>query len=85
MHIKNERRCIACRQNKQQNELIRIAKVNGAFVIDKLHKLGGRGAYICKNNDCITLAIKKKALNRAFKMQIDNEIYDELKNYEQSN
>ena len=34
MHKKQERRCVACRQNKQQNEMIRIARINQEFVID---------------------------------------------------
>lgn len=85
MHIKNERRCIACREAKQQSQLIRIAKCDNNIVIDKFYKLGGRGAYVCKNNNCILLAIKKKALNKAFKMQINDEIYEELKIYEQNN
>ncbi len=85
MHIKGERKCIACKQNKPQSEMLRIAKINNQFVLDKENKLGGRGAYICKTKDCISLTIKKKALNRAFKMNVGNEIYNILGEYEQNN
>lgn len=85
MHIKQQRKCVACRVSKQQNEMLRIAKVNDCFLIDEKHKLGGRGAYICKNNQCINLAIKKKALNRTFKKNVDNSIYEEIGKYEQNN
>ena len=85
MHIKQQRKCVACRESKQQNEMLRIAKVNDCFIIDLNHKLGGRGAYICKNNQCINLAIKKKALNRAFKQNVNASIYEEIGKYEQNN
>ena len=85
MHKKQERRCVACRQNKQQNEMIRIARINQEFVIDKDYKLGGRGAYVCKNQQCVDLTIKKKLLNRAFKANLSNQIYEILEGYEQNN
>lgn len=85
MHIKGERRCIACRQSKLQNQMLRIAKINDKFIIDKLNKLGGRGAYICNNSECLSIAIKKRLLNRAFKMNVDNSVYNMLGEYEQNN
>lgn len=85
MHIKQERKCVSCRNCFNQKTLIRIAKINNEFILDENHKLGGRGAYICKNKECIDLAIKKRLLNRAFKQNIENSIYDKLGEYEQSN
>ncbi len=85
MHLKQSRRCVACRQSKLQNEMIRLTKINNQILIDEKNKLGGRGAYVCKNDDCIKLAIKKKLFNRAFKMNVDNSIYDQLGVYEQNN
>ena len=84
MHIKQQRKCVACRESKHQNEMLRIAKVGECFKIDESHKLGGRGAYVCKNNQCINLAINKKALNRAFKQNIDTSIYEEIGKYEKN-
>ncbi len=83
MHVKTERRCIACRQAKLQSEMIRIASVNGEFMLDTQHKLNGRGAYICKDKNCINLAIKKHLLNRAFKTNVGDEIYLKIGEYEQ--
>ena len=84
MHIKKERRCVSCRESKQQTEMLRIAKVNNDFIIDHNHKLGGRGAYVCKCSECINLAIKKRAFNRAFKMNVDEKFYQQLGEYEQN-
>lgn len=85
MHIKQERRCVACRANKLQNEMIRIARVNDEFMLDLNHKLGGRGAYVCMDNKCIDLTIKKKLLNRTFKSNLEAKVYDMLGEYEQNN
>ena len=38
----------------------------------------GRGAYICRNRECLRLARKNKGLERSFKMSIPNEVYDTL-------
>ncbi len=84
MHIKQERRCIVCRQPKQQAELLRLAKIGNQFVLDLNFKLGGRGAYICKNKQCLQQAIKKKAVNKAFKSNVGDEIYQLIGEYEQS-
>ena len=84
MHVKTERRCIACRQAKLQSEMLRIAHIDGAFMLDTKHKLNGRGAYICKNKNCIELAHKKHLLNRAFKTNVGDEIYLKIGEYEQN-
>lgn len=76
---------MACKESKPQSEMLRLTKIDNQIIIDNKNKLGGRGAYVCKNNDCMKLAIKKKLFNRAFKMNIDNSIYEQLGEYEQNN
>ena len=73
------RTCIGCRQSKEKKELIRIVrdKENNVFV-DLTGKQNGRGAYICKDAECLKKAIKSKALNRAFKIEVPNEVYENL-------
>ena len=38
----------------------------------------GRGAYICKDTECLKKAIKTKAFNRAFKVEVSDEVYEKL-------
>lgn len=64
--------------------MLRVAKLDGRYVIDHSHKLGGRGAYICKSEQCIKQTIKKHALNRSFKTNVGEEIYQQLGEYEQN-
>ena len=66
-------------RQRQQKELIRIVKnKEGEIFIDLTGKANGRGAYICKDSECLKKAIKSKALNRAFKMEVPNEVYEKL-------
>lgn len=75
------RMCVACRTMRPQNELIRIVKdkETGKISFDTEKKLMGRGAYICKNPDCVKLAEKKRGLERCFKCAVPRGIYDEAK------
>ncbi|UPA29417.1 YlxR family protein [Terrisporobacter glycolicus] len=74
-----QRKCIACQDRDSKKELIRIVKnKEGEIFIDLAGKANGRGAYICKDSECLKKAIKSKALNRAFKMEVPNEVYEKL-------
>ncbi len=69
--------CIVCRQHKTKDTLLKITKSKeNKFSFDE--KAHGRGAYICLDNSCIDKCIKKRLLNRAFKTNIDNSVYDSL-------
>ena len=73
--------CIACRQMKPKNELIRVvfASDDYSHYIINANKVNGRGSYICKNKDCIQKTIKSKILNKSFKQNIPDDVYDLLK------
>ena len=74
------RTCIGCNEAKPKKELIRIVKTTeGEVLIDPTGKKNGRGAYICPNIACLEKAIKTKRLSKAFEMQIENDLYDKLK------
>lgn len=74
-----QRSCIVCRESKDKSELLRVVKCpDGSIAIDATGKQAGRGAYVCKSGDCMQVAIKKRAFNRAFKQQIEQAVYDNL-------
>ncbi|MGL5694500.1 MAG: RNase P modulator RnpM [Peptostreptococcaceae bacterium] len=82
-----QRKCIVCQDRESKRELMRIVKnKDGEIYIDKTGKASGRGAYICKSVECLQKAIKTKALNKAFKIEVSDEVYEkllaELKAYE---
>ena len=74
------RMCVGCGEMKPKIELTRIVKTaEGDIFIDPKGKENGRGAYICHSTDCLNKAIKAKRLERAFGTQIDEDVYNTLK------
>lgn len=75
-----ERLCIGCNQMKPKTELWRIVKnKEGEISVDFNGKAQGRGAYICRDINCLLKAQKSRRLERAFGGAIDSEIYDTIK------
>ncbi len=50
----------------------------GEVMIDAGGRANGRGAYICNNSECLKKAIRSKALGRALKIEIPDEILEAL-------
>ena len=73
------RTCIACKQQNDKKNLLRIVKTEDGAVLDKTGRSNGRGAYICNDIKCIEKCIKSKALNRAFSTNIQPNVYEKLK------
>ena len=74
------RTCIGCRNKKNKQELIRIVcNKNNEITVDLKQKLEGRGAYICKNEECFKKVQKGNMLKKALKMNVQNEKYEELR------
>ncbi len=71
------RMCIVCRGQSDKKTLLRIVKnKDGEIFVDTTGKANGRGAYVCKDKDCYEKLCKTKALNKSFKCNISNEVYD---------
>lgn len=63
-----QRTCMACRQKRPKWELVRIVRTpQGAIEIDPRGKKAGRGAYLCRLQDCWETGLKKKRLEHALK------------------
>lgn len=70
------RTCIACRTEKPKKELVRVVKFGDEIKLDLTGKANGRGAYVCNDKECIMKLKKQKMLNRAFSMEVKEEVYD---------
>ena len=81
------RTCMGCNEKKQKNEMLRIVKYkNGTISIDKTGKIQARGAYICKDINCIEKLKKNKRILKAFKIKtFPEEVYKELEKYIKEN
>ena len=73
------RQCIGCMEMKSKKELVRIVKNKlGEVSLDTTGKAQGRGAYICKNPECLKKTIKSRRLEKVFEMKIPEEILSEM-------
>ncbi len=74
------RKCVGCQEMKAKRELVRIVynQSEGTVALDPTGKKAGRGAYICRQTDCLNTARKKKALERSLKASVSEEIYGTL-------
>lgn len=77
---KPERTCIVCKTQREKNDLLRIVKSKeGIIEPDITGKKNGRGAYICKNEDCLNKLIKTKKLEKVFEKEISLELYEDIR------
>lgn len=73
------RQCVGCGEMKSKKEMMRVLKTaEGDIVLDVTGKKNGRGAYLCKQEDCLKKAVKNKGLERSFKMSIEKSVYENL-------
>lgn len=75
---------------KPKKELIRVVKApdikdengeitqRGEISLDKTGRKPGRGAYVCRNADCLAAAVKARRFERAFSCKIPDEVYKRL-------
>lgn len=78
------RQCVGCRESRPKTELIRIVRQEDreshavTVCVDRTGKVNGRGAYLCDSRMCLQKAQKNRGLSRAFKINVSDEIYDDL-------
>ena len=73
------RQCIGCRTQKPKNELIRVVRApEGDVGLDFRGKAPGRGAYLCRDPQCLKKAVRSRALERALSSAIPQEVYERL-------
>lgn len=74
-----ERRCVGCGISFPKKDLIRVVRLpDGGAELDPTGKKAGRGAYICRNAECLKKARKAKRLERNLEVTISDEVYEEL-------
>ena len=84
------RLCTGCGEMKPKKELVRVVKApdqtdeTGAVIaagevsLDLTGKKPGRGAYVCRNEDCLKAARKARRFERALACQIPDSVYDRM-------
>lgn len=73
------RMCVGCGEMFDKRTLVRVVKSReGEVSLDLTGKKAGRGAYVCNNPECLKKARKKGAFERAFQMQISEEVFNNM-------
>ena len=73
------RMCVGCREMKEKRELIRIVRTpEGETVLDPTGKKSGRGAYVCRNAECLRRSIRQKQLERQLEISLTEGIIETL-------
>lgn len=73
------RMCTGCGQMKPKKELVRVVKSpQDEISLDLTGRSPGRGAYVCRDTECLKKARKARRLERAFSCKIPDEVYDRM-------
>ena len=78
------RSCIACRNKKNQRELIRLTCSDNGIEISMGKRKEGRGAYLCPIYECWEIGLKKNRLDHALRTKISMENRQKLIEYGES-
>jgi len=73
------RRCLATNESFPKKDLLRIVRTpEGEVKVDLTGKLNGKGAYISKSIEALTIAKQRKVLDRALEITVNDEVYSEI-------
>ena len=73
------RKCTGCGEHFPKNELIRVLRLpDGSITLDLTGKMSGRGAYLCKNAECLKKARRASRLERSLECNIPDSVFERL-------
>lgn len=79
-----QRQCVGCGEMKDKKAMMRVIRsAEGEVMLDMTGRKNGRGAYLCRSADCLQKARKNRGLEKSLRINIPEEIYENLeKEYE---
>ncbi len=79
-----QRTCVACREVKTKQELIRLVRISDSSVeVDTGGKKAGRGAYLCRTQECWESGINKSRLEHNLGTTLTRENREQLIRFSQ--
>ena len=74
-----ERQCLGCNQHRPKAELLRVVRdPEGNVSLDFKGRKPGRGAYICRDPECLKKARKNRRISGNLKCEISDAVWDEM-------
>ena len=77
-----QRTCVACRQVRTKQELIRLVRTsNGSVEVDTSGKRAGRGAYLCQAQECWQIGLKGNRIEHTLRASLTQDNQEQLISY----
>ena len=77
-----QRTCVACRTVKAKRELIRVVRTpSGNVEIDSEGRKAGRGAYLCRTQECWETSLKGNRLEHTLRTSLTRKSQEQLMKY----
>ena len=74
-----ERKCLGCGISKPKGELARVVRApDGSVSLDLTGRKSGRGAYVCRNAECLKKCRRAKRIEHALEVSIPDELYEAI-------
>lgn len=74
------RTCIGCSTSSDKRRFVRIVRTpEGHVEVDPSGKANGRGAYLCADPDCFEKARKRRRLDSALRVKLQDDDYARLR------
>lgn len=74
------RSCVGCHSSFPKRDLMRVVRnPEGKAELDLTGKRSGRGAYLCRSEECLKKAVQGKQLERALGVPVGSEVLEEIK------
>ena len=62
------RTCVGCRARAPRSSLLRVVSIDSVLVIDERAVMPGRGAWVHQAQECVEIAIRRRAFVRALRV-----------------
>jgi predicted RNA-binding protein YlxR (DUF448 family) len=83
---KPQRTCVACRQVKDKQELVRLVKTSDNLVeVDISGRKPGRGSYLCRSKECWETGLNSNRLEYNLRTVLTPENREQLIKYGRDN
>lgn len=71
--------CVSCRTRRDKKDLVRVTLgEDGNLIVDPTGKHPGRGAYLCKNEDCIKTELKAHRISKGLNVHTDGKSLEQI-------
>ena len=73
------RQCMGCNEHKPKGELLRVVRSpEGTISLDTTGRASGRGAYLCRDVQCLRRARKSRRIENTLECTIPEEVWDRM-------